>query len=160
MNPALHSSKKHDWRTPEEVLDLVREVGPIALDPCASENKKYWFAKVNWTEKTEAHDWHSVEGLCFMNPPYGRVLPKWVYRWYDEAYILYPESIILTPARPGTQWFRSAWQYADAYCFWDGRITFEGAPGPAPFPSALFYIGKRPHKFCDVFRAKGIVGVL
>jgi hypothetical protein len=50
INKALYSSKKEDWRTPKEVLDVVREVGPIDLDPCASPNKRYWFAKHNWTD--------------------------------------------------------------------------------------------------------------
>ena len=30
----LHSSVKQDWQTPDDVLDVVRQVGPIGLDPC------------------------------------------------------------------------------------------------------------------------------
>lgn len=32
----LMSSAKDDWQTPAEVLELVRKVGPIVLDPCTT----------------------------------------------------------------------------------------------------------------------------
>lgn len=36
MNGALHSSEVHTWETPDVLLGLVRQLGRIALDPCAS----------------------------------------------------------------------------------------------------------------------------
>lgn len=33
----LMSSEKPDWLTPDVILGLVREVAPIALDPCTTE---------------------------------------------------------------------------------------------------------------------------
>ena len=157
MNKAPLSSNKNDWRTPKKVLDVVRKVGPIKLDPCASKDKRHWFAELNWTDYNEENYDAPVDGLSFMNPPYGRKIDDWVDRWHDG----FAEGIIaLLPARPGSCWYREMWSTSEAYCFWNGRITFVGAPSPAPFPSIFFYKGKRKWKFCDVFSQHGDVGIL
>lgn len=31
---AVMSSQRHDWQTPDAILDAVRKVAPIGLDPC------------------------------------------------------------------------------------------------------------------------------
>lgn len=87
----LHSSKKHDWRTPPEVLDVVRELGPIGLDPCASSNPEHWFADVNVPkEKSNFRDdaWAATHenSVVFVNPPYGRELTDWMLRCYAKAW--------------------------------------------------------------------------
>ena len=38
MNPALNSSVKMDWCTPDALLELVRQVGPIIFDPCTTDD--------------------------------------------------------------------------------------------------------------------------
>jgi hypothetical protein len=162
VNKALISSKRTDWRTPKYVLDVVRQVGKITLDPCASPYFRRWFADVNWTEGYD--NYRHPGGLCFMNPPYGRDLWLWVCE-YKRLLLIHmvpdpSEIIMLVPARPGSRWFDMAWRRSDAYCFWNGRIKFEGAKGPAPFPSIFFYRGSRPYRFCDVFSKHGIVGVI
>jgi len=159
---ALTSSVKHDWRTPVWVLDLVRKVGPVALDPCPSRDREHWFATSNAVGDGLVFPWHIAKdapGLVYCNPPYGRELPKWVNKINEEAeYGL--EIILLCPARPGSKWWKRVWKSADAFCFIDGRITFEQASAPPLFPSALFYWGSREHKFCRAFQNNGIVGII
>jgi hypothetical protein len=156
MDKVLHSSKKHDWRTPGVVLDPVRELGPIGLDPCA--NPRHPIAK-NWlaSKGLETH-WvkYKSRGLVYVNPPYGREIGKWVDKCIQEAKAGC-EIILLVPSRTDTKWFNRAWKSMSAYCFWGGRITFVGAPAPAPFPSVLFYWGERPDVFGEVFEGAGLV---
>lgn len=160
MDKVLHSSKKQNWRTPEDVLDVVRRLGPIVLDPCASRYKRHWFAEENWTKGTleRAYLIHREQGVVYANIPYGRMLKKWIQWWC--ACMGANDSVLLTPSRTDTQWFNHIWRVARAYCFWEGRITFVGAKDPAPFPSVFFYNGMQPYKFCHAFQSKGIVEVL
>lgn len=162
----LHSSKRMDWQTPDVVLELVRKVGPIGLDPCTTQENptgaRQWFAP---PDNGLSVSWGALIGdgeVAFVNPPYGRALGEWVTHWCFDASIWADQehSILLVPARPDTAWWFRALKAATALCFWRGRLTFKGAPAPAPFPSALFYFGPRPYRFADVFQDHGAVDVL
>jgi site-specific DNA-methyltransferase (adenine-specific) len=168
MHKVLHSSKKHDYRTPNVVLDLVRKVDDIILDPCANKHEKNWFAKHNITAEVNGLSivWADFieqtideSGITFVNPPYGRALPVWVNKIVDEAN-LGVEVILLCPARPDTKWWNMLWDNANAYCFWRGRIKFVGEEQGAGFPSALIYWGMKTKKFCRVFSPVGITGLI
>ncbi len=86
MNPVLSSSSRFGWRTPESILDMVREVGPIRHDPCT-----------HWLNPTRAQTFHApsplvlpsqtgwlgpcglagvwpTDGLLWGQPPFGRFL--------------------------------------------------------------------------------------
>lgn len=129
---------KDDWRTPRKVLDAVERLGsPIALDPCAPSEPAYQFAGSNLTEADDGLSgaW-PASSLTFVNPPYSRCA-AWVEKVIDEAAYGAP-IVLLVAARPGAKWYRRAVAHADAVAEWRGRLTFEGAPANAPFPSALF----------------------
>lgn len=165
MDAVLNSSEKHDWGTPELVLDLVRRLGPIALDPCTSPDNPV-HANLYYTEEDNGlkATWPSL-GLAYVNPPYGRELPKWVGRCVREGWLIAEGKsqlsiVLLTPNRPDTRWYDVLEREASAYCEVRGRLKFKGAKDPAPFPSAFHYWGNNPHKFCDVFQDLGRVGVL
>ncbi len=152
MNKALNSSVKMDWQTPENVLELVRQVGPIALDPCTSAENPTG-AVLFFTEEDDglSQPWtKAAPGLVFVNPPYGRALPKWAGKCIQEAE-LGAEIILLVPSRTDTRWWHKAANATTCCAFWKGRMTFKGAPSTAPFPTCLFYFGKRWERFNEVF---------
>jgi phage N-6-adenine-methyltransferase len=131
MNKVHFSSKRQDWATP---WDLFRELntkhGKFILDVCASaENTK---VENFYSENGLGLDWH---GKCWMNPPYGREIGKWVKKAYEESQ-KGCKVVALLPARTDTKWFHD-------YClkgkveFLRGRIKFVGALHPAPFPSMV-----------------------
>lgn len=139
----MTSSARPDWQTPDCVLERVRRVGPIRLDPCTVASNPtgaqyvFWESGLDckWVEATEAFG--GTRGLIYCNPPYGRGIGAWVDKCREAAAA--GETVIaLLPARTDTRWF--PWD-ADAICFWKGRLTFRGAPAPAPFPSAVVYWG-------------------
>ena len=134
MNKGLFSSKYDDWETPADLFgDLNAEFG-FDLDVCANvENTKcerYLTSEINGL----AQRWR---GVCFMNPPYGREIGKWVAKAYEEA-AAGATVVCLLPARTDTRWFHD-------YCvkgeirFIKGRVKFRrnGKTGPAPFPSMV-----------------------
>jgi phage N-6-adenine-methyltransferase len=158
----LMSSTKMDWQTPDVVLDLVRRVGPIMLDPCTTVDNpvgaKGWYhlpgldgLALAWPAFSGSFD---GVGLIYVNPPYGRSLPAWIKKC-AEAASNGAEIIALVPARTDTRWFRQVAWSSDAICFWYGRITFVAAPNAAPFPSAVVYWGERRKRFVEAFRNWG-----
>ena len=160
----LHSSERHDWQTPECVLERVRRVAPIAIDPCTSASNPTGAERAFTVEEDGlAQSWGlhllGLDGLVYVNPPYGRELPKWVNKSWSEA-LEGVEVVLLAPARTDTKWFARASSSANARAFWRGRLTFVGAPHPAPFPSALWYWGDRPWDFCAAFADVAEVQVL
>jgi hypothetical protein len=160
VHAALNSSVKMDWQTPDSLLELVRKVGPIALDPCTvSDNPTQARAictpandglQVEWSRVTRT--W---PGLVYVNPPYGRELHKWIAKCVVEGRDG-AEIVLLTPARTDTNWTHMAATSAQVTLFWKGRLKFKGAKDAAPFPSALFYWGPRHERFREVFAGRGL----
>ncbi len=159
----LLSSARHDWQTPGEILELVRQVGPIALDPCTSADNPTG-ARMFFTEEQDGLGFHwpdflRCEGdVVYANPPYGRALAPWSVQFVFQGPLIAKELghlITLTPARTDTGWYDALATSCDALCEWRGRVTFRGAPHPAPFPSALAYWGPRPYLFADIFAPYG-----
>lgn len=159
MDEVLLASERHDWQTPEVILELVRQLGPIILDPCTSADNPcealrtftYGGLDRDWRKSTDV-------GIVYVNPPYGRQLTFWVQKAIEES-LRDVEIVLLTPARPDTAWYDRARTFCKAYCEIKGRLTFKGAPSCAPFPSAVHYWGQRPYLFAHVFSSIGRVGV-
>ena len=156
INKSLMSSKRDSWNTPECVLELVRKLGPIALDPCSNEDSIVAANRKHDRDGLDANWFTPVaEGLIYVNPPYGRDIGEWVNHCaaYGDASC---EIVALLPARTDTKWFAHVWT-ASALCFWRGRLRFLGAPSSAPFPSVVAYWGPRRYRFADVFSEVGKV---
>jgi len=132
---------RDDWRTPAVVLDRVRRLGLIRLDPCGNLDNSTGAETVysgpdgNGLDGL-AESW-ALGGLAFANYPYSEGL-TWATKWTAEAAKGTP-IIVLGPARFDTRWHRLAAATASAVGCWRGRLTFVGAPAPAPFPSVLFF---------------------
>jgi hypothetical protein len=150
----LSSSDSEEWYTPPHIVEAVLAVlGEVDLDPCANPGKPAIPATVHYRKADDglAHAW---QGRVYMNPPYGRAILPWVrkldaeHRWGHVS-----EAIALVPSRPDTEWFA----LLDAFprCEIRGRLTFANAANPAPFPSALFYLGKNHQRFIEVFSSLG-----
>jgi hypothetical protein len=159
MGPALFSSAKDDWNTPEEVLQLVRKLGPISLDPCSNAGSIVDAAReIRLPEDGLLANWAELGagGVVFVNPPYGQTASRvWLRKITEEA-ARGAEIVALLPARPDTQWFQRHGAKAQAIVFWEGRLTFLGAPTSAPFPSLVLYYGPRPWAFLAAFEGQGL----
>ncbi len=159
INAGLMTSARGSWNTPSEVLDLVRKVAPIGLDPCSNPDSIVR-AETEWSQPGVnglLHPWRS-QGLVFVNPEYGRKIGAWTERCaeFGKEDLIGDELIALLPCRTDAKWFRDVWT-ADAICFWRGRLKFLGAPSSAPFPSCIAYWGQNPFLFAQVFSAAGKV---
>lgn len=132
----LMSSKNPTWETPDCILYRVRQIDFIGLDPCTTDanptDARHFFTPA---QDGLALEWSTgiTGGLIYCNPPYGQGIQHWVDKCRQAART--GERVIaLLPSRTDTRWF--PWD-ADVLCFWRGRLTFQGARWPAPFPSVI-----------------------
>lgn len=147
ISRAVHSSARHTWTTPQCVIDALEPMGPIGLDPC-SNPQSIVPARVRLSLETGddglAADWDSLidvrREIVFVNPPYGRAIGAWVAKCIEQERRGVRIALLL-PARTDTRWFQQVMLFAPQVAFWNGRLKFGGAPAPAPFPSAIFWLG-------------------
>lgn len=152
----LMSSARETWCTPRVVLDALAPLGRIALDPCSNPHSIVGARRSLSLETGDdglAESWGRADGLVYVNPPFGRAAPAWVGKAIAEAY-RGTEIVMLLPARTDTRWWCDLAGSAQAIAFWRGRLTFLGAPAPAPFPTALVYWGGRTRTFVDAMRPR------
>lgn len=133
MNTELMFSSDTDlWATPQDTFEKLNEEFSFTLDVCASlENAK---CKSYFTKEDDglSQDW---SGVCWMNPPYGREIIKWMEKAYKSS-LSGTTVVCLVPARTDTKWWH---EYAmkGEYRLIRGRLKFGGHKAPAPFPSAI-----------------------
>ena len=77
----------------------------------------------------------------FCNPPYGRELPKWVKKCYEES-LNGSLVVMLIPARTDTRWFHDYIYGKAEIRFIKGRLRFGNSNVNAPFPSMVVVYGK------------------
>ena len=129
----VHFSSKTDlWATPQDFYEKYNKIYKFTLDVCATNEN----AKCNkfFTVEQDGliQEW---SGICWMNPPYGRSISKWIKKAYESSK---NGAIVvcLLPARTDTKWWHD-------YCmngkieFIKGRLKFGNSKNSAPFPSAV-----------------------
>ncbi len=150
------------WNTPPEILDRVRKIGPVGLDPCSNAT-----SSVNAAVEIrldQGHDGLALEWLTrdvvFVNCPYSRGnLAKWADKIATEA-AKHAEIVALVPAKIETRYWRDVFWHADLICFPRHRIRHyvDGAPkGAGWFASAICYFGHRPEAFRAAFSDFGVI---
>lgn len=150
LNAALFSSKKLDWGTPKDLFDTLDQEFNFDLDPCASEEnhkcKKYF----TQADDGLAMDWGRARVFC--NPPYGRAIGAWVKKCAEHEGL----AVLLIPARTDTAYFHE-YIYKNPRAevrFLRGRLRFEGAKHPAPFPSMIvIFRGQKMDYIYSIFVA-------
>lgn len=124
---------RDDWETPPEVFDpLNREFG-FELDVCASTENTKCSRFYSKNDDALAQQW---AGVCWMNPPYGLGLPRWIRKAYESSR-LGATVVCLVPARTDTAWWHDYVENKAEQRFVRRRIRFIGAPFTAPFPSVV-----------------------
>lgn len=164
MQPQLLTSDREDWCTPDHIIDRVRLVDTIGLDPCS--NPSSLVGATTELSLSKGDDGLVVpwggQGLVYVNPPYGRKVSKWVQKISFEAQST--DIIALLAARTDTKWFHELiLPYASSIVFVKGRIKFiDGVTGmvghPAPFPSMIVHYSvdsEKEKKFYDAFHDLG-----
>lgn len=150
-------SKSVEHYTPDVVIKTVLSCfdNHIDLDPCSNLGVPNIPAKHHYTSKDDGLK-QAWWGNVFVNPPYGRVMSKWVDKClYEYECGRVVQLILLTKAATGNDWFQRLSDYPVA--FWRGRLAFKGNSHGSFFDSSLFYMGVNPRKFVEVMDNYGTV---
>lgn len=140
--PQRASTGRTDWRTPPDLFGLLHEEFQFTLDGAASgPNLLPRFYSI---DGTNAFDAKPSGETIFLNPPYGRGLPRWAElscRWGDDGNTV----VVLVPGSTDTRWFHSLWEYASEVRLLTPRVGFidseTGLPKKDnPSGSALFVL--------------------
>lgn len=133
MQKVMFSSQRGNYVTPDDLAKLLVEEFNLTLDVCVDEESKCLYSypgKIGLTE-----DWTGYN--CWMNPPYGRSITRWVMKAQHEMILHKVLTVALLPSRTDTAWF---WNYvlpSTEIRLIRGRITFKGMDHGAPFPSMI-----------------------
>ena len=137
MNKELMFSSKTDMHsTPQDLFNVLNNFYSFETDVCASkENHKceHYY--------TIEQDGLSMEwwGSCWMNPPYGREIKKWMKKAYESS-LEGAVVVCLVPSRTDTSWWHD-YAMKGKIEFIRGRLKFGDAKNNAPFPSAIVVFG-------------------
>lgn len=146
-NKSMFTSKTDMWETPQDFFDKLDAIFQFETDVCAIDNnakcKNYYSPAIDGLKQK----W---TGICWMNPPYGRDINKWIRKAYRSAKKNGATVVCLVPARVDTRWWHDYCLKEEVY-FIKGRLKFGNSRNNAPFPSAVVVF--RP-RVSDVFGNK------
>ena len=135
INKGLFTSNTNEWATPVKFFEELNKEFNFTLDPCATDDnakcRKYFTVKENGL----AQDWGGE--VVFCNPPYGRELPLWVKKCYEEHKKHGITVVMLIPARTDTSYFHEYIYGKSEIRFIRGRLKFNDCKQSAPFPSMI-----------------------
>jgi phage N-6-adenine-methyltransferase len=144
-NDLMFSSISAEWETPQDLFNIIDSVCHFNTDVCATdENKK---CDKYWTKKDNALQ-HIWVGVCWMNPPYGREISKFMQHAYNNSQRGDCVVVCLVPSRTDTAWWHD-YALKGEVIYFRGRLKFINRSLPsyradgnykissAPFPSAL-----------------------
>jgi phage N-6-adenine-methyltransferase len=138
---ACMSHKSDEWGTPLDLFRRLDSVWRFNIDVCASKENFKCPGYFDKEEDALKHSWRErlgVPGRCFMNPPFSKLREfcakanSQVNFTGDSLFV-----VALLPARTDTRAFHESIYGHAQIEFLKGRLRFEGAPGPAPFPSMI-----------------------
>lgn len=134
INKGLFTSETDLWSTPKDFFDKIQAEFDLNLDVCASDDnhkiKDYFTTKDDGLSKS----WSGYR--CWMNPPYGREIGKWIKKASEGGAEI---VVALLPARTDTRYFHDyIYQKENVEIrFLKGRLKFGDSKNSAPFPSML-----------------------
>lgn len=139
INQGMMSSNTDLWATPQDFFDRLNEEFRFDLDVCADDENHKCAAYFTRENDGLLQKWR---GVCWMNPPYGRVIGAWCRKAFDSA--RGGATVVgLLPARTDTRWFHEYIYGKADIRFVRGRLKFGGSKNSAPFPSMVVIWGKK-----------------
>lgn len=148
------SNNQIEWYTPKWIFDALD--AEFDLDPC------HPIIGLNYIPVKNIYnihhdglnkEWH---GNVWMNPPYGKEIPKWLEKLYNHG-----NGIALVFSRTDTEWFHQYCAKSDAILFFNGRIKFidgignkSGTPGCG---SILVAFGKHNRTILERMQNYGLL---
>jgi len=137
MSDNVHFSSKTDmWATPQAFFDELDAKYNFELDVCATKDNAKCDRFFTVEDDGLSQKW---DGVCWMNPPYGRAIKHWIKKAYESS-LDGATVVCLIPSRTDTIYWHEYVMNGDV-TFIKGRLKFGDAKNAAPFPSAVVVFG-------------------
>lgn len=149
LNAGMFSTERDDWRTPRDLFSMLNDEFHFTLDAASTDENALCAQHFTEKENGLAQRWC---GSVWLNPPYGKELPKWLKKASEtkEGGVV----VCLVPARTETRWWHDYARKATEIRFFKGRLHFDDEKGAAPFGSALLIFDDRPSPWWRVLPQK------
>lgn len=142
MSMDVHfSSKTIYWATPQWLFDALNKEFGFTLDVCETKDNAKCEKYLTEEDNALLTDWG--DNVCWMNPPYGSEIGKFMAK-ANNAAGMGATVVCLVPSRTDTEWWHKHAMKHEIR-FLRGRLKFGEATDAAPFPSALVVM--RPMTF-------------
>lgn len=96
-------SKTTEWETPDTIFKPLDNEFHFTLDVCANESNKKCNNYFSKNDDSLKQIW---KGICWMNPPYGNQLKRWVKKAYEES-LKGTVVVCLLPVRTNTVYWHN-----------------------------------------------------
>jgi phage N-6-adenine-methyltransferase len=146
MNRIHFSSATDLWATPQWLFDLLDAEFDFNIDVCALPENAKCRRFLSPQDDGLLRPW---KGTCWMNPPYGRTVERWVQKAHQSA-LEGATVVCLLPARTDTHWWHRHVVHAAEVRFLRGRLRFGRAEHSAPFPSMIVVFRPGKHEKAEV----------
>lgn len=137
VNEGLFTSNTDEWGTPLEFFDMLNAEFRFTLDVCASVDNAKCERFFTASDDGLLQPW---TGVCWMNPPYGKHIPDWMAKAYEESQTG-AVVVCLIPCRTDTAYWHEYAMKAAEIRLVRGRLSFTGGheltAHNAPFPCAV-----------------------
>ncbi|MGL4517343.1 MAG: DNA N-6-adenine-methyltransferase [Shewanella sp.] len=129
----VHFSSETDlWSTPDDFYQKLHAEFDFKTDVCSTHENAKCEKHYTIDDDGLSQEW---SGSCWMNPPYGREIGKWMKKAYESS-LNGATVVCLVPARTDTAWWHD-YVMKGEYRLIRGRLKFGNAKNSAPFPSAV-----------------------
>lgn len=128
------------WATPQKFFQDLDAEFHFTLDVCATTDNAKCPAYFTEEQDGLAQEW---QGVCWMNPPYGREIIHWMRKAYESS-LTGATVVCLVPARTDTRWWHD-YATKGEIRFIRGRLKFGDSKNSAPFPSAVVVFKEQHH---------------
>lgn len=132
LNAGMMSSATDEWATPQDFFDGLNQEFGFGLDVCATAENAKCDAYYTKEQDGLTQAWNEASAVCWMNPPYGRQISKWMKKAYEESQ-KGATVVCLVPARTDTAWWHD-YAMRGSVRFVRGRLKFGGGQKQRPFP--------------------------
>lgn len=126
-----HRSLTMEWGTPQWFFDELHAEFGFTLDVCASPDNAKCARYFTKADDGLAQPW---AGICWMNPPYGTGVDRWIRKAYESS-LQGATVVCLVKSTTDTPWWHTYTPHAEVR--FTRRLTFEGARHRAPFATCL-----------------------
>ena len=136
MPRAINAVAKEDRETPQWLFDLLDGEFHFTLDAAADASNAKCTCYLDEKENALSVPWGNE--TVWVNPPYkrGRGLEDWVWKACLES-IKGATVVMLLPASTDTYWWHDVVLMCAEIRFIDGRLKFDGLPGPGWFANVI-----------------------